>query len=282
MPDIVLTVDVDPDANKPVEGRADAVTAGLDRVCVQACREGLYQLHRILGNFNLPATLFWEARTLRLLTHTAPELIRSICQCERYEHACHGYRHEDLPGDVSGVPLHRSDLRAIVRQSKNIIAGVTGERPIGFRAPYCRLPDWAFAVIHRCGIEYDSSRTARLHFSGHPPPITPYVPENLPEGCQLRELPLISTIDQNGDAISGYLWQLFEGNRSVEDYRHMVETIAQSGSSMPPQLAIHPWHLSVNGDGQKLPAGVGAAQFTELIHMLHRDNSWQWGNLASC
>ncbi|MFW6457712.1 MAG: hypothetical protein ACOC0A_05390, partial [Planctomycetota bacterium] len=75
---LALTLDVDPDANCPFSGQYETVTAGSDRISVDGCRRGLRILRDLLNELSLPATFFWEARTLRLIAHTDPGLIQDL------------------------------------------------------------------------------------------------------------------------------------------------------------------------------------------------------------
>ena len=54
-----------------------------------------------------------------------------------------------------------------------------------------------------------------------------------------------ATIEE-GRAISGYLWQLCEGRRSVADYVALADLLRRTQPGDLLQIALHPWHLIVS------------------------------------
>ncbi len=243
---VALTIDVDPDANRAVPGRPDAVTAGDHRggARLDACLEGLRQTAHQLDALQLPATFFWEARSLETLRHKAPAMLDRLKGCERFEHANHSYQHEDFSGRGSGAPLDLNATMAVLKRAQKSHEKVFGLPATGFRAPYCVLTDELTIVLERLGFDYDASETRRPSCEW---PLTPYALR----GTAVRELALSLWRDQRGKTISGYLWQLFEGNRCEADYLALVEPAkAYAGGLL--QFAWHPWHLTVSENNQPL------------------------------
>lgn len=241
---VALTADVDPDANCAVPGRVDAVSAGrTDGVSLEACFEGLAIVLDVLHAQRLPATFFHEARTLEELAARRPDLLSRLKASDSFEHACHGWRHEDFAGKVSGLPLSLAETSDIIARAGNAFAEVFGRAPRGFRAPYCRLTPALVAALQELGYAYDASliRTASPEWR-----LRPY---RLPGAPAVYELALSRSHDARGRPITSYLWQLFEGNRPVDDYVQLVASLGRQHAGGLLQIGIHPWHLVVSEDG---------------------------------
>jgi len=261
---VALTVDVDPDANRPAPGRTDAVSAGVgDRVSLRACRQGLHEMAVLLDELHIPCTLFWEARSLRVLARTAPGLVRSLVGNPAYEHGCHGLRHEDFSARDSGVPISEARAQEILREATRTVEGETGRAPGGFRAPYCRLTPGLRRALAALGYSYDATLTRRVSKTWTLRP------------CRLRgtegrvwESALPRALDRHGRPIAGYLWQLFEGRRRPDDHVELVARLAPSCRGGLFQLAVHPWHLVVSAQGEPLAgraAGSAAADLRAVL-----------------
>ena len=61
------------------------------------------------------------------------------------------------------------------------------------------------------------------------------------ESNNMKEVALSVGKDARGNKISGYLWQLMEGKRQVEEYVKLVQEAKQEASK-PIVLATHSWH----------------------------------------
>jgi peptidoglycan/xylan/chitin deacetylase (PgdA/CDA1 family) len=250
---VAVTADVDPDANRAVAGRVDAVSAGAapGEVRLDACFEGLRALACLLEEMSLPAAFFWEGRTLEELARREPDLLRRVTGNRSFEHGCHGYRHEDFAGTESGIVLGADETKAILRQAGQIIESVLGVAPKAFRAPYCRLTPQLASSLAEMGYTYDATLIRRASARW---PLRPY---GLPEAPGLWELAICKARDRRGRPISAYVWQLLEGNRPVQDYVDLVEQMSAAHPGGLLQLAVHPWHLIVAADGSPLGARQG-------------------------
>jgi len=257
---VALSADVDPDANRPLSGRPDAVSAGTDppEARYEACFEGLRQLLDLLEERSLPATFFWEGRALGQLAVRRPELTRRILTNPRLEHGCHGQLHEDFCGADTEVALGALETRAALQEAGRAFVSVFGRPPQGFRAPYCRLTPQLRQALAELGYRYDSSLTRQLTPDWH---LRPYA---LDGAAGVTELALCRTRDRHGRTISSYLWQLFEGRRPVADYVHMVGSMRETCPGGLLQIALHPWHLVVSEDGRPL-AEPGAPLLARLL-----------------
>ena len=248
---VALTADVDPDANRAVPGRIEAVTAGArGSVRTGGCLDGLRRVLAVLQELELPCTFFWEARTLGEVADSAPELLECVSDDERFEHACHGLHHEDFAGLKSGMPITSAEALAILREATAVIESVTGGRPRGFRAPYCRLTVGLIGALVELGYQYDASLGAPADESDS---LRPFPLRSSEAGLSLWEVPLCQGKDREGNPLSSYLWQLFENSRRAADYVHLAETARQQCGGGLLQIGLHPWHLWVSEDGQRLP-----------------------------
>lgn len=239
---VALTVDVDPDANRPARGRPDAVSpCGEAAFC--ACFEGMEVLASIVEESGVPVALFWEARTLARLAGSKEELLDRLMQLSGLENGCHGLRHEDFAGNRTGLPLNRENVQILLQQAEGVFRSVLGEAPQGFRAPYCRLTDELAEGLTAAGYRYDASRTHEL---SHDCVLAPYQLET----GDLWEVPLCRARDSRGSTVSAYLWQLCEGNRTWRDYADLLDAARRRCPHGLVQFALHPWHLVVNADGE--------------------------------
>ncbi len=261
---IALTLDADPDANRPVPGRSGCISAGFKgRVSLKGTRRGLGAINGILVSLGLPATIFWEARTLNVLARTDPQLIADLLGNDVLEHACHGLRHEDLTAPPPGNAAAGEERKRWIATATGMIAAHTGQRPVGFRAPYCRVDDAVLKIVAEHGYRYDASMTVDAFTAGRAAPFWPAAPAA--GGEHFREIPLLRWRDREGQPISGYLWQLLEGRRKPEDYIAMVREVGEKHPGRLIQLALHPWHLAVKEDGWPMEDTEHAAGTVRML-----------------
>jgi len=247
---IALTLDVDPDANRAVEGRAGAVSAGDgEGARLGGTIEGLRRLTDVVLDGRWPATLFWEGRTLENVADREPGLLDRLRGSSLVEHGCHGMYHEDFAGEDSGVPLDVDATRRALREASGAYGRHLGGEPGLFRAPYCRLTEPLIDVLWEMGFRCDASRTA---VGPGRDILSPYALRQEGERA-LWEVPLCRWKDFEGRAMDAYLWPLLEGNRAVADYRYLVDSTASACPGGLLQLALHPWHLCVGQDGTEWP-----------------------------
>lgn len=245
---VAVTLDVDPDANRAAPGRTEAVGAYGGAPAVVACAEGLGRLADLLDEFALPATVFWAGRTLEALADDRPELVSRFRGGSRYGHACHGYAHEDFAGAVSGRALDAGETDGVLRRARDACMDVLGCRPLGFRAPYCRMTAELETCLPALGFRYDASKTVSVRLASdlRPRPVRP--------DLDIFELPLCRSTDPAGRPVTGYLWQLFEGRRPFTDYVGLIGAVRELCGGGLLQLAIHPWHLVMSANGDPFPA----------------------------
>jgi hypothetical protein len=157
--------------------------------------------------------------------------------------------HEDFAGKVIGRPLDEEETRLVLGEATEILTGLGQVTLRGFRAPYCRLTPELRTVLPELGYTYDASLTVE---ADGPEALRP---RPLDGAGGMAELPLSRARDAHGRAISGYLWQLFEGNRPPEDYVDMARRVAAVCPGGLLQIALHPWHLYVDRNNAPRQAG---------------------------
>ena len=276
---VAVTLDVDPDANQAVPGRTDAVSPPLAAGVAKfdAVREGLDLALAALAEEGVPATVFLEARTAEELARRGADL---AALARDHEVGCHGLRHEDLLGVVSGLPLPRHECFDLLSEAVSAIAHLTEARPQGFRAPYTRVNDTVLAVLRDLGFAYDSSMT-ELVADGRA--MAPYrVFEDEPV---LWEAPLPMLRDSRGRRMSCYLWPMLEGRREPEEYVDAVSMLSAAHPGGLFQIALHPWHLLVSEHGEPLPAERArghCAAFQQIIRRVGELPATAFVTLAAC
>jgi hypothetical protein len=258
---VAFTLDVDPDANRAVPGRPDAV-GPYGEVHYKACRAGLAMAREIVERRRLPVALFWEGRGLREIARADPGLVRAFADNPHAEHGCHGFRHEDFAGAVSGRPMPREEADRALDAAGAALQDVLEQHPYGFRAPYCRMtPDLAAALAGR-GYAYDASATVNA------PAERRLQPFRMADAPSVWELPLCRARDAQGKPITGYVWQLCEGRREPGEYAQMAGGLRGPCAGGLLQIALHPWHLVVDEDGRALPGGTQGAVAGQVDSLL--------------
>jgi peptidoglycan/xylan/chitin deacetylase (PgdA/CDA1 family) len=106
----------------------------------------LKSILNLFETYGVNSTFFVQGEVAQVF----PEVVEEIYNLG-HEVASHGYFHVDL----TKIPL--SMLEAMERKSQSILARITGEAPIGFRAPFARINPGVVALLSGIGYVYDSS-----------------------------------------------------------------------------------------------------------------------------
>jgi len=224
---LCFTVDVDRDANECVPGRRDAVSKGSQDARFSSSEKGADLLLEMLDGIGIKATFFAEAATLR----------STDIAFGNNEVAMHGADHEDMTGEISGIPMTDDDLDGIMERSFSAVKDRTGRSPKGFRAPYMRSNEMVMRALARCGLSYDSSLYAPIGKTFRPYDI----------GNGLKEIPVPTGTDGTGKKMFAYLWPMHEGKRTAGDYINMAG-IVEDGVFV---VATHSWHIAESAAGGK-------------------------------
>lgn len=189
------------------------------------------RLLALLRTYRIRATFF----VLGYVAERHPALIEAIREAG-HEIAVHGYWHSYV------FRLTAAEFSQELARSLEVITAVTGEMPLGHRAPYFsinRTTPWAFEVLREHGFRYDSSIfPIRNGFYGYPGmPRFPYVVA----GGGLMEFPL-STV-----RLGGANWPIAGGfYLRMLPYSFVRGAIRRlNDQGQPAVLYMHPWELDL-------------------------------------
>ncbi len=145
---VLLSFDVDNDTSRLASGRPPSI--GAMSQGEYGARVGLGRVLELLDRHEIPATFFTPAVSLLLRA----DMIEAIQESGRHEFAVHGWIHEQnssLPVDVE---------RDLVVRALEYLERVTGEKPVGYRAPSWNFSPNTLGILREQGFLYDSSLMA--------------------------------------------------------------------------------------------------------------------------
>ncbi|MFZ1809548.1 MAG: polysaccharide deacetylase [Cyclobacteriaceae bacterium] len=145
-------------------------------------RVALRRVVDLLEKHEVPASFFIPALSL----HLAPQMSDEIKRLPRHEFAVHGWIHERN----TRVPADKE--REMVINSKKMLEDLTGETPVGYRAPSWNFSAATPDIIREVGFLYESSMMAddrpyELVINGEPSGIV-----ELPVEWILDDAPLLN------------------------------------------------------------------------------------------
>jgi polysaccharide deacetylase family protein (PEP-CTERM system associated) len=111
--------------------------------------ESIVPILDLLRKYKIKATF----AMLGILAEKHPELVKEIYD-EGHEIASHAWTHKPL------YELGKEGFEDEIVKSVNLLKSITGENPIGFRAPSFSIDNstkWAFEILERYGFQYDAS-----------------------------------------------------------------------------------------------------------------------------
>lgn len=111
--------------------------------------ESIRPILALFDKYNVKATF----AILGSVAEKHPELIKEIYTCG-HEIASHAYSHKMLH------ELGKEGFEEEIKRSVDLLSSITGERPIGFRAPSFSIDNstkWAFEILEKYGFKYDAS-----------------------------------------------------------------------------------------------------------------------------
>lgn len=179
-----------------------------------------------------------------------PELVKYIYD-KGHEIQSHAYSHKTLH------ELGKNAFEEEIKKSVNLLESITGEKPVGFRAPSFSIDNstkWAFEILEKYGFKYDSSIfPIKTMLYGEPKaPVDIYKPskndvtKNDPNG-NIIEFPMtVLKLGVNIPLAGGFylrvlpLWFLVAGIRQINKTR-------------PAIIYIHPWETYPKTPHLKLP-----------------------------
>jgi polysaccharide deacetylase family protein (PEP-CTERM system associated) len=199
-------------------------------------------LLRILRQHNVQATFF----VLTRVAEKFPDLIREV-HAAGHEIASHGHGHQLL------TKMTPREFREDVQTSIDILTELTGERPIGYRAPafsIVRQTLWAGPILAELGFTYSSSIFPIRH-RRYGIPSAPRGIHRWPD-CDLIECPpaTIRFCGVNFPFAGGGYFRLLPG-RTI---RMSIDRVHAEG--MPSILYMHPYELDRDGIANHVQSGV--------------------------
>jgi len=201
----------------------------------------------ILDKHNVRGTFF----VLGSAIEEHPEVLEMIYE-RGHEIGSHAYSHKPL------YRLTKEQFEEEIKQSIKIIHKITGEKPLGFRAPHFSINNktkWAFEILGKYGFKYDSSIfPIKTNLYGVPnAPLEPYYPSkedvSKPDSeGKLIEFPLtvfrISKI--NVPVSGGFYLRAFP----LWFIKLVLKKISKE---RPTVVYIHPWEIYPRTPRLKVP-----------------------------
>ena len=125
------------------------LTKYLPEELVDQVPESVRPILDLLDRYNVRATF----AVLGSVAEKHPELVKEIYN-QGHEIASHAWSHKTL------YALGKEDFEDEVRRSVDLLTSITGERPVGFRAPSFSIDNstkWALEILEKYGFKYDAS-----------------------------------------------------------------------------------------------------------------------------
>jgi peptidoglycan-N-acetylglucosamine deacetylase len=217
----------------------------------------------LLDKYEIKATF----AVLGTVAEQHPELIKEIYD-KGHEIASHAWSHKTLH------ELGKDAFEEEIKKSVKLLESITGEPPIGFRAPSFSIDNttkWAFDVLEKYGFKYDASVfPIKTMLYGLPDaPLYIYRPskedvtKNDPNG-KIIEFPMtILKLGKNIPIAGGFylralpLWFLKYGIREVNKDR-------------PAIIYIHPWETYCNTPRLKIPPFSRFVTYQGINYAFHK------------
>lgn len=210
----------------------------------------------ILAECSVRATFF----VLGKVAEKFPQTIRDV-QAAGHEIASHGYGHELV------FDLTPERFRDDVQKSLDILAGITGLRPVGYRAPAFSITErslWAPQILAELGFKYSSSV---FPFAGRRYGI-PTAPRfiHVWDSCALVEFPMTTArfLGRNRPVCGGGYFRLLPGMVA----RAAIRRVNREGR--PAVIYMHPYEIDVYELRELKAAGWRFSAKTHFMQALFR------------
>jgi peptidoglycan/xylan/chitin deacetylase (PgdA/CDA1 family) len=215
---VLLSFDVD---NETIALRYGEPTIGSLSQGQYGSRAALGRILALLDRHAIPASFFIPAWSLKI----SPDMAEAIGEAGRHEVAVHGWIHEmnsSLPPDLE---------KDLLVKSIEYLTQVTGERPVGYRAPSWNFSPHTLDLLLELGFLYDSSlmaddRPYELDADGSPTGLV-----ELPVEWILDDAPLLNPL---GDRYS-------PPREVLQVYKDEFDRAFEEGSMF--LLTMHPHYI---------------------------------------
>jgi len=196
--------------------------------------ESVTPILHLLDTYNTKATFF----ILGTVAEQYPEIVETIFK-RGHEIASHAYSHKTL------YELGKEGFEEEIKKSIDLLQSITGEMPIGFRAPSFSInqsTSWAFEILKRYGFKYDASIfPIKTMLYGVPKaPLYPYRPsiEDITKedhSNSLVEFPMtVIRLGVNFPVAGGFYLR-------VLPFWFLKLAIKRVNKTRPAIIYIHPW-----------------------------------------
>lgn len=218
---VLFSFDADNETNTLSQGGTpDPLLLSMEQY---GARKGLQRVLALLDRHEVPATFFIPAVSLQL----APEMAGLIKQSGRHEFAVHGWIHASVTG------MTREQEKNIIQKSRDYLESQTGQRPVGYRAPFGVYSENTHSILEELGFLYDSGLAAddsphALTVNGEP--------------IQLIELPgNVNFEDSVLDPMNTFTAGLVTPGDLLQTFKDGFDTLYEEGTMM--LFILHP-HIS--------------------------------------
>lgn len=208
--------------------------------------ESIKPIISILDDYGIDATFM----VIGSIAKNHPELVKKLHD-KGHEIASHGWSHRTLH------ELGKEAFEEEIERSVNLLVSITGERPLGFRAPSFSIDNstkWALGILENHRFEYDTSvfpvKTRLYGISGVPLYI--YKPSNEDlrkedSNGNIIEFPMtILNIGKNIPISGGFYLRLFPS-------WFLKYGIKEVNKKRPAILYFHPWEIYSKTPRLKMP-----------------------------
>ncbi len=245
---IFICIDFDRDYALPMEKHKHAVSDIIKNESEEITRdpelsaslkgtvESFNPLITYLNQKKVPTTFYYEVRSLKLFKKSHQNLFNKLNQ-PYFEQGLHGYDHEDLTGEDTGIKFSEREEFELLQGAKKEVEDLLSTEVLGFRAPYMKLSPNTINILSRLNFTYDSSVYQQSEEGIYPHKMN----------MEIVEFPVIKTPKES--AMKGmytYLWPLFEEKRSEEEiianYIQLLRNSKEKNAYI--SINLHSWHFA--------------------------------------
>jgi polysaccharide deacetylase family protein (PEP-CTERM system associated) len=211
------------------------------------------KLLELLGECNVKATFF----ILGYLADKYPHLIDAIHK-EDHELGVHGYSHTQV------FRLDPEKFDNEIKSTSNVIADITGKKPLGFRAPIFSMVkdvEWAYDVLVENGFKYDSSILPTFNYRYGIVSADRFSHEVTTErGNSITEIPITTArfFNFNLPVGGGAYFRIWPYRVTRWGFNQVLN------DGKPAIFYMHPWEIDTEQPRIKLPPRLYLTHYTGL------------------